>query len=176
MIHICEIYRIWFSLVLWHISHCRLFNTNFFFIHICEIYEIWFGLVLWHISHSKLFKAKFFLYIYVKYIGFGLVWFYGISAIVGCLIRIISLYIYVKYIRFGLVLWHISHSKLFKAKFFLYIYVKYIRFGLVWFYDISVIVGHFIPNRFYTYIKYTISKHICRLDFKKAWVHFFAHS
>ena len=44
---------------------------------------IWFGWVLWHINHCWLFNAKSFLYIYIKYIGFGLVRFYGISTIVG---------------------------------------------------------------------------------------------
>ena len=47
---------------------------------------IWLGLVLWHINHCKLFNAKSSLYIYIKYIGFGLVGFYGISTIVGYLI------------------------------------------------------------------------------------------
>ena len=33
--------------------------------------------------------------------------------------------------------------------------------GLVWSYDISTIVGHLIPNpAIFTYIKYTICKHI----------------
>ena len=49
---------------------------------------IWFGWVLWHINHCRLFNAKSSLYIYVKYIRFGLVGFYGISTIVGYLIRI----------------------------------------------------------------------------------------
>ena len=40
-----------------------------------------FGLVLWHINHSRLFNAKSSLYIYIEYIGFGLVWFYGIFTI-----------------------------------------------------------------------------------------------
>ena len=34
---------------------------------------VWFGLVLWHISHCRLFNAKSSLYTYIKYIGFGLV-------------------------------------------------------------------------------------------------------
>ena len=42
---------------------------------------IWFGWVLWHINHCRLFNAKSSLYIYIKYIGFGLVGFYGISTI-----------------------------------------------------------------------------------------------
>ena len=46
---------------------------------------IWFGLALWHINHSRLFNAKSSLHIYIKYIKFGLVWFYGISTIVGYL-------------------------------------------------------------------------------------------
>ena len=44
-----------------------------------------FSLGLWHINHSRLFNAKLSLYIYIKYIGFGLVGFYGISTIVGYL-------------------------------------------------------------------------------------------
>ena len=46
---------------------------------------IWFVRVLWHINHCRLFNAKSSLYIYIKYIGFGLVGFYGISTIVGYL-------------------------------------------------------------------------------------------
>ena len=44
-----------------------------------------YGWVLWHINHCRLFNAKSSLYIYIKYIGFGLVGFYGISTIVGYL-------------------------------------------------------------------------------------------
>ena len=43
---------------------------------------IWFGWVLWQINHCRLFNAKSSLYIYIKYIGFGWVGFYGISTIV----------------------------------------------------------------------------------------------
>ena len=46
---------------------------------------IWFGWVLWHINHCRLFNAKSSLYIYIKYIWFGLVGFYGISTVVGYL-------------------------------------------------------------------------------------------
>ena len=42
-------------------------------------------LFLWHINHYRLFNAKSSSYIYIKYIGFGLFWFYGISTIVGYL-------------------------------------------------------------------------------------------
>ena len=46
----------------------------------------WFGLVLRHINHWSLFNAKFSSYVYIKYmIWFGLVWFNGISIIVGYL-------------------------------------------------------------------------------------------
>ena len=40
---------------------------------------------LWYINHSKLFSAKSSLYVYVKYISFGLLGFYGISTIIGYL-------------------------------------------------------------------------------------------
>ena len=46
---------------------------------------IWFGLVLWHINNYRLFNAKSSSYIYIEYIGFGWVGFYGISTIVGYL-------------------------------------------------------------------------------------------
>ena len=46
---------------------------------------IWLGWVLWHINHCRLFNAKSSLYIYITYIGFGWVGFYGISTIVGYL-------------------------------------------------------------------------------------------
>ena len=46
---------------------------------------IWFGWVLWHLNQCRLFNAKSFLCIYIKYIGFDLVGFYGISTIVGYL-------------------------------------------------------------------------------------------
>ena len=43
------------------------------------------GLVWEHINHCRLFNAKSAFYIDIKYIGFGLVGFYGISTIVGYL-------------------------------------------------------------------------------------------
>ena len=36
---------------------------------------------------------------------------------------------------------------------------------MVWFYGISNIAGYLIPNPFYTYINYMISKHILKLTF-----------
>ena len=105
------IYMIWLGWVLWHINHCRLFNAkSSFYIYIkyiwfglvgfygistivgylmpkssLYIYMIWLGWVLWHINHCRLFNAKSSFYIYIKYIWFGLVGFYGISTIVGYL-------------------------------------------------------------------------------------------
>ena len=58
---------------------------------------IWFGWVLWHINHYRLFNAKKTLYIYIKYILFCLVSFYGISTIVGYLMPN-SLSTYIEYI------------------------------------------------------------------------------
>ena len=46
---------------------------------------IWFGRVFWHINHCRLFDARSFIYIYIKYIGIGLVSFYGMSTILGYL-------------------------------------------------------------------------------------------
>ena len=63
-----------------------------------------------------------YIYIYIKYIWFGLVGFYGISTIIGYLMPN-PLYTYILN-----------------------------TFGLVWFYGISTIVGYLIPNPLYTYI------------------------
>ena len=40
-----------------------------------------------------------------------------------------------------------------------------VLFDLVLFYGISTIVGNLMPNPFYAYIKYTISKHIFKITF-----------
>ena len=48
-------------------------------------FMIRFGLVLWHINYCWLFNAKSSLFVYIKYIEFGLVGVYGISIIVGYL-------------------------------------------------------------------------------------------
>ena len=58
---------------------------NILYTYILNEYMIYFGWVLWRIDHCGLFNAKSSLYIYIKYIGFGLVGFYGISTIVGYL-------------------------------------------------------------------------------------------
>ena len=108
--------------------------------------------VLWHINCCRLFNTKSFLYIYIKYIWFGLVKFYGISPLVGYLISN-PFYTYIlDMIWFGWVLRHINHCRLFNAKSSLYIYIKYTGFGLVVFYDISTIVGYLIPNPLYSYV------------------------
>ena len=54
---------------------------------------IWLG-CLWHINHYRLFNAKSSLYIYIIYIRFALVGFYGISTNVGYL-RPNPLYTYI---------------------------------------------------------------------------------
>ena len=46
---------------------------------------IWFGWVLQYINYCRLSKAKSSLCIYIKYMKFGLIGFYGISTIVGYL-------------------------------------------------------------------------------------------
>ena len=55
---------------------------------------ICFSWVLWNIDHCKLFYAKSSLYIYIEYIGFGWVGFYGISTLVGYLMPNL-IYIYI---------------------------------------------------------------------------------
>ena len=67
---------------------------NPLYTYILNIYRIWFGRVLWHINHCRLFNAKSFLYIYIRYIWFGLVGFYGISTIV-CYLMPNPLYTYI---------------------------------------------------------------------------------
>ena len=115
--------------------------------------SVWFGSVLWHDNHCRLFNAKSSLYIYIKYIWFGWVGFYGVSTIVGYLMpNPLYTYILNNIIWLGWVLWHVNHCRLFNAKSSLYIYIKYIWFGLVGFYGISTIVGYLMPNPLYTYI------------------------
>ena len=173
---------IWFGWVWWHINHCRLFNAkSSLYIHIRYIWfdlvrfygistlvgylnpdplyvfisNIYYlvCLVLGHINHCRLFNVKSSFYIYIKYIGFGLVRFYGISTIVGYL-QPNPLYTYISniYDLVCLVLGHINHCRLFNANSSLYIYIKYIWFGLVGFYGISTIVGYLMPIPLYTYM------------------------
>ena len=140
---------------------------------------IWFGWVLWHINPCRLFNAKSSLYIYIKYIWFGLVGFYGISTIVGYLMPnplytcILNIYDLV-----GLVLWHINHCRLFNAKSSLYMYIKFIWFGLVGFYGILTIVGYLLPNPVYSCILniYDLLTHFIDNSFKRVWIFFFLHT
>ena len=81
---------------------------------------IWFIWVLWYINPCRLFIAKSSLYIYIEYIGFGLVGFYGISTFVGYLMpNLLNAYVLNVY-------------------------------DLVWlgFYGISTLVGYLTPNPF----------------------------
>ena len=115
---------------------------------------IWFSWVLWHINHYRLFNAKSSLCIDIKYIRFGLVGFYAISSIVGYLMPNHSLYIYIKYILLGWVgFYGISTIVDYLMPNPLYKYIiKYIWFGLLGFYSISTIVDYLIPNTLYIYI------------------------
>ena len=110
--YILDVYDlVWFGWVLWHINDCRWFNTksflyiytkyiwfslvgfygistivgdlilNPFYTYILNIYDlVWLGFMAY-----QPFNTKSFLYIYTKYIWFGLVGFYGISIILGYL-------------------------------------------------------------------------------------------
>ena len=98
--------------------------SNPLYTYILNIYDlVWLGFMTY--QPLWLFNVKSSLYIYIKYIGFGLVGFYGISTIVGYLMP---------------------------TPLYTYIYIKYIGFGLVGFYGISTIVDYSMPNPFYTYI------------------------
>ena len=58
---------------------------NPLYTYILNIYDlVWLGF-LWHNNHCRLFNVKSSLYIYIKYIWFSLVGFYGITTIVGYL-------------------------------------------------------------------------------------------
>ena len=90
--------------------------------YILHIYDlVWLG--LWHINHFRSFNSKSSFYIYIKYIGFDLVWICGKSTIVGYLMRNPLFHIY-------------------------YIYMTW--FG--WVFGISTIVGFLMSNPLYTYI------------------------
>ena len=99
------------------------------------------------------------------WLWFDLVWFYGISTIVGYLIQN-PLYTYVLNI-YDLV-WFYSISTIvgYLIQNPLYTYVLNI-YDLVWFYSISTIVGYLIQNPLYTYVLniYMICKHILSITF-----------
>ena len=106
---------------------------------------MWFGLVgfLWYINHYRLFNSKSSLYIYIKYIWFGWIGFYGISKIVGYLMpNLLYTYILNIYDLVGWFLWRINNCRLFNSKSSLYIYIIYIWFGWAGFYGISTILGY----------------------------------
>ncbi len=89
----------------------------------------WFtGCVLRYINPCRLFNDRYFLYIYIKYIWFGLVVFYVISTIEDYLMpnRFHTYTWDIYMIWFGWVLWYINHCRLFNAKSSLYIYIKYL--------------------------------------------------
>ena len=69
---------------------------NPLYTYILNIYDlVWLG--LWHINPCRSFNAKSSLCI--KYIGFGLVGFYGISTVIGHLIpNPLYIYIYIQYV------------------------------------------------------------------------------
>ena len=112
-----------FLCFLWHINHCRLFNaksflyicskyiwfalvgfygisttvgylmSNLFYTYILDIYDlVWCG--LWHINQCRLFNAKSVLYIYIRYIRFGLIWFMAYQPLKYILYQIIFIHIY----------------------------------------------------------------------------------
>ena len=86
-----------------------------------------FILALWHINHCGLLNAKSFLYIYIKYIGIGLIRFYGILSIVGYLMpnslypHILNIY---DLVGLGWVGFY-GILTLFNGKFSLSTYIKY---------------------------------------------------
>ena len=104
---------------------------------------IWFGWVLWHINHYWLFNAKSSLYIYIKYIWFGLVGFYGISTIVGYLMSIpLYTYIYIKYIWCVIIIQQRkTHSRTKRVGDCITDSLKVWTFSRVW--DIQIFLGAF---------------------------------
>ena len=108
---------------------------------------------LWHINHWRLCNAKS-LYIYIKFIWFGLVGFYGISTIGGYLIpNLLYTYIFNIYSLVWFAFYGISTIGGYLIPNLLYTYIFDI-YNLVWFgfYGISTIGGYLIPNLLYTYI------------------------
>ena len=114
---------------------------------------ICFGWVLWYINYCRLFNAKSSLYIYIKYIWFGLIGFYGISTIVGYLM-LNPLYTYILNVYdFVFVGFHGRSTIVgYLMPNLLYSYISNIWFVLVGFYGILIIVGYLMPNPLYTYI------------------------
>ena len=105
-------YMIWFGWSFMAHQLLKVILCQILFIHINWIYMIWFAWVLWHINHCALFNAKSSSPIYIEYIGFGWVGFYGTSTIVGYFAPNLFSYIYIRYTGFGLI-----------AKSYIYIYI-----------------------------------------------------
>ena len=86
-------YQIQLELVFWlefgasfvHLIIWEYFRLSMYHLSIWTNFRrlVLFGWVLWHINHCWLFNTRSSLYIYIKYIWFGWVGFYGISTIVG---------------------------------------------------------------------------------------------
>ena len=82
----CSIIICWwikFSHLVWYNESFNMFNNCKREVHYHKYQTKVLDLVLWHINRCRLFNAKSSLYI--KYIEFGLVGFYGLSTIVGYL-------------------------------------------------------------------------------------------
>ena len=60
-------------------------NQTYHFLFVGYWKMVWFGWVLWYINHCRLSYSSSSLYIYIKFIWFGLFGFYDISTIVGYL-------------------------------------------------------------------------------------------
>ena len=79
-VSICNLNHLWLHI------HTYIYIYIYMCVCVCVcVCVIWFGWVIWHINPWRLFNAKSSLYIYIKYIWFSLVWFYGISTIVDYL-------------------------------------------------------------------------------------------
>ena len=82
-----------FGWVLCSINQIGDLMPNPLYTYILNIYDlVWLGFMVY--QPLWLFNAKSSLYIYIKYIWIGLVWFYGISTIVGYLMPN-TLYIFI---------------------------------------------------------------------------------
>ena len=145
-------------------------------INVC-VWVIRFCRVLWHINHCRLFNAKSSFYIYIKYMWFGLVDFYGIRTIVGYLMPN-PFYTYIIIIimscrQHGYPWPSLATSSYYSsplagpqgyilcphiAAVCMFELVVLLLLGHMWgsigvgFYGISTIVGYLMPNSLYTYI------------------------
>ena len=132
-----------------------------------------FGWVLWYINNCRLFNVKSPLYIYINYIWFCLVGFYGISHYCRLFNAKSSLYIYIKYIWFCLVGFYGISTIVdyLMSNPLLYIYINYIWFFLVGFYDISTIVDYLMSNHFFIHkpVLFQRTQYSKRTQFISTW-------